>query len=419
MELQKSNKTKKQQFKKELQMYFITFVLMPIITVPAAIYQYCNSKGLDKKNITFLFVALACYMAVINASKFPGGDQANYWAVYMKVPQEGLIWAINHIYGYRDSTEGKEFMNGFYNFFGYYLTAGRYGLYIFINTILVYIPFFYVTKELYQDKKNGKYAILAGIICLCFFTQFFNLTIHLQRQVLAFSIFIFAMYRKAKTGKTNYLLLFVAIFTHSTILFFIPFLYFNLFYERMTIKRAIQVLVLGLAIIFVVSRIMVSKEIEQMSDNALSYSLNRIHNGGGTDDVEFHLANFLVFNIPILYVSVKRMFLKGLNRMEYVVNNTYLLLFIFVLSFTGNDLVQYRFSFFTYGYIGFLLPALLKGSNRYCKTYYLIISVFFVARFYLTFDQITWSYDPIWKSLLFPEFINTLFPGYGDISKYL
>lgn len=299
MELQKSNKTKKQQFKKELQMYFITFVLMPIITVPAAIYQYCNSKGLDKKNITFLFVALACYMAVINASKFPGGDQANYWAVYMKVPQEGLIWAINHIYGYRDSTEGKEFMNGFYNFFGYYLTAGRYGLYIFINTILVYIPFFYVTKELYQDKKNGKYAILAGIICLCFFTQFFNLTIHLQRQVLAFSIFIFAMYRKAKTGKTNYLLLFVAIFTHSTILFFIPFLYFNLFYERMTIKRAIQVLVLGLAIIFVVSRIMMSKEIEQMSDNALSYSLNRIHNGGGTDDVEFHLANFLVFNIPI------------------------------------------------------------------------------------------------------------------------
>ena len=413
MELQKSNKTKKQQFKKELQMYFITFVLMPIITVPAAIYQYCNSKGLDKKNITFLFVALACYMAVINASKFPGGDQANYWAVYMKVPQEGLIWAINHIYGYRDSTEGKEFMNGFYNFFGYYLTAGRYGLYIFINTILVYIPFFYVTKELYQDKKN------AGIICLCFFTQFFNLTIHLQRQVLAFSIFIFAMYRKAKTGKTNYLLLFVAIFTHSTILFFIPFLYFNLFYERMTIKRAIQVLVLGLAIIFVVSRIMMAKEIEQMSDNALSYSLNRIHNGGGTDDVEFHLANFLVFNIPILYVSVKRMFLKGLNRMEYVVNNTYLLLFIFVLSFTGNDLVQYRFSFFTYGYIGFLLPALLKGSNRYCKTYYLIISVFFVARFYLTFDQITWSYDPIWKSLLFPEFINTLFPGYGDISKYL
>ena len=216
-----------------------------------------------------MFVALACYMAVINASKFPGGDQANYWAVYMKVPQEGLIWAINHIYGYRDSTEGKEFMNGFYNFFGYYLTAGRYGLYIFINTILVYIPFFYVTKELYQDKKNGKYAILAGIICLCFFTQFFNLTIHLQRQVLVFSIFIFAMYRKAKTGKTNYLLLFVAIFTHSTILFFIPFLYFNLFYERMTIKRAIQVLVLGLAIIFVVSRIMMSKEIEQMSDNSL------------------------------------------------------------------------------------------------------------------------------------------------------
>lgn len=408
-----------QRVLKELQIFLLTFILMPIVTVPLAIYQYVKTKGIDRNSLTFLFVALACYMAVINAGKFPAGDQSNYWAVYMKAPQEGLLWAINHIYGYRESTNGKEFMNGLYNYFGYYLTGGHYGLYIFINTLFVYIPFFYVIKELFQDKQNGAYAILAGIICLCFFTQFFNLTIHLQRQVLAFSIFLYAMYRKAITGKTNYILLFIAIFTHSTILFFTPFLYFDFFYERMTIKRAIQVLALGVVAIFVLSRIMMAKEIEQISDNALSYSLNRMHMGGGTDEVEFHLLNFLVFNIPILYIALKRMFLNGLNRMEYVVNNTYLLLFIFVLSFTGRDLVQYRFSFFTYGYIGFLLPALLKGTNRYCKIYYLIISLFFVVRFYLTFNQITWKYDPIWKSLLFPEFINTLFPGYGDITRYL
>ena len=400
-------------------MFLFTFVLMPIATLPMAIHQYIKAKGINEKKLTFLFIVLACYMAVINASKFPGGDQANYWAVYMKVPQEGLMWAINHIYGFRDSTNGKEFMNGLYNFFGYYLTVGHYGLYIFINTLFVYIPFFYIIKELFKDKKNGKYAILTGAICLCFFTQFFNLTIHLQRQVLAFSIFLYAMYLKAKTGKTNYLLLFIAIFTHSTILFFTPFLYFDFFYERMTLKRAIQVLALGVVVIFVVSRIMMAKEVEQLDDNALSYSLNRIHMGGGSDDIDFHLSNFLVFNIPMLYITLKRMFLKGLNRMEYVVCNTYLLLFIFVLSFTGSDLVQYRFSFFAYGYIGFLLPMLLKGTNCYCKTYYMIISLFFVARFYLTFNQIIWSYDPIWKSLLFPEFVNTLFPGYGDITRFL
>ena len=416
MSLQRIQRNK---FSEKLQMYLLTFVLMPIVTLPMAIHQYIKAKGINERKLTFLFIAFACYMAVINASKFPEGDQSNYWAVYMKVPKEGLMWAINHVYGFRDATNGKEFMNGLYNFFGYYLTAGHYGLYIFINTLFVYIPFFYIIKELFKDKKNGKYAILTGVICLCFFTQFFNLTIHLQRQVLAFSIFLYAMYLKAKTGKTNYLLLFIAIFTHSTILFFIPFLYFDFFYERMTIKRAIQVLVLGVVIIFVVSRLMMAKEIEQLDDNALSYSLNRIHMGGGADDLEFHLSNFLVFNIPLLYISLKKMFSKGLSRMEYIINNTYLLLFIFVLSFTGSDLVQYRFSFFTYGYIGFLLPALLKDTNRYCKTYYLIISLFFVARFYLTFNQITWSYDPIWKSLLFPEFVNTLYPGYGDITRYL
>lgn len=419
MNLQKTDYLRKNALCLNLHLYLIAFLLPPIVNIPIAVYQYIKAKGINEQKLMFVFVVFASYMGVINSGKFPGGDQANYWAVYMKVPQEGLLWAINHIYGFRDSTNGKEFMNGLYNYFGYYLTAGQYGLYIFINTLFVYMPFFYVIKELFKDKRNGKYAILAGVICLCFFTQFFNLTIHLQRQVLAFSIFIYAMYVKAKTGKTNYLLLFIAIFTHSTILFFIPFLYFDFFYERVTLKRALQVLVLSLIAIFIVNRIMMSSEIEQLNDNALSYSLSRIHEGGGSDGIDFNLQNFLVFNLPLLFVSLRKMFVTGLKRIEYVVNNTFLLLFIFVLSFTGSDLVQYRFSFFTYGYIGFLLPSLMSEKSSVSRNFYMIISVFFIARFYLTFSQIIWTYDPIWKSLFLPEFINALYPGYGDITKYL
>lgn len=86
-------------------------------------------------------------MAVINASKFPGGDQANYWAVYMKVPQEGLIWAINHIYGYRDSTEGKEFMNGFYNFWLLSDSRTLWSLYIHKHNISLH-PFLLCYKRI-------------------------------------------------------------------------------------------------------------------------------------------------------------------------------------------------------------------------------------------------------------------------------
>ena len=82
-------------------------------------------------------MAFACYIAVINCTKEHGGDQAEYWGVYEGVPIYGLRWAIDHIYGYRDATNGKEFMNGIYNYVGYWLVDVR-------KLSLIYMDKFYL-----------------------------------------------------------------------------------------------------------------------------------------------------------------------------------------------------------------------------------------------------------------------------------
>lgn len=404
-------------YKYVLKLLVVAFFLPPMLSLLYAIYAFWKGRRNDMKPYLTLFVIFASYMAVMNAGKMPTSDQSNYWAVYMQIPKEGLLWAMNHIYGFRDATNGKEFMNGIYNYVGYYLTGGCYGLYIYINTFLMYMPFYYCIYKMFEGQKNAKAAVLCGVLCLSFFNQFFLLTVHLQRQFIAYSIIIYLMTLKASTGKTNILLILVAFFTHTTTILFVPFLYLDLFYKRMSPQRMLIIGVLVVGALFVLSHSVGSDDLNEET-NALNYSLQRIKNAG-EDDVKFKPLEFLLFNIPMVFIALTRMFRKKQRPIEYVVYNTYILLFFFVMSMTGNELVQYRYSFFTYGYLGMIMPMFCFEKRKITSVFYPFVSLVFVARFYLTFDNTSWTYDPIWKSLVFPEFINTFFVGYGDISQFL
>lgn len=399
------------------KLLLISFILPPVVSLPYAIYTFLKDRKNYIKSYLALFVVFASYMAVMNAGKMPTSDQSNYWAVYMQIPKEGLIWAMNHIYGFRDATNGKEFMNGIYNYVGYYLTGGCYGLYIYLNTFLMYMPFYYCIYKMFEGSKNAKAAVLCGVLCLSFFNQFFLLTVHLQRQFIAYSIIVYLMTLKATTGRTNVLLIIVAFFTHTTAILFIPFLYLDLFYRRMGFKRMVFISILVVGALFIVTHFIGADDVEEET-NALNYSLQRIKNAG-EDDVKFKPLEFLIFNFPMVIIALSRMFKTFLKPIEYVVYNTYILLFLFVVSMTGNELVQYRYSFFTYGYLGMIMPMFCYEKRIVTRLFYPIVSVFFVARFYLTFNNTSWVYDPIWKSLLLPEFYNTFFVGYGDISRFL
>lgn len=403
-----------------VEMLVVCLLLPPVISLPYAVTQFLHRRA-DNRSCAVLFAVFASYMAVINASKFPGGDQANYWAVYMKVPEQGFWWAVNHIYGYHDSTNGKEFMNGIYNYVGYYITGGCYPLYIWLNTIAVYLPFYYGIKKMFERRRNAKWAILAGVLCLSFYTQFFNLTIHLQRQVLAYAIVMGLYYLKASTGKINLWGVAIAVFTHTTTIFFLPFLFLDLFYKRIGVKRLLLIGELLLAVLFVVGRITSAAEVTREESNALTYSISRVQSMEAADDGgRLNLPMFLLFNIPLLCITILNITRRGLSRYEYITYNSYIVLFLFVLSMSGSPLVQYRYAFFTYGYIGLILPVFLCGRDSGLYRFYAAaISLFFIARFYMTFAQITWRYDPPWKSLAFPELFNILFVWYGDISRYL
>lgn len=374
--------------------------LPPIISLPYAISVFWKKGFTNKKATLQVMLAFACYIAVINCTKDHAGDQAEYWGVYEGVPINGLRWAIDHIYGYRDATNGKEFMNGIYNYVGYWLTLGNYHLYIWINSILMYMPFFWCMRSLFQSSKNGKLMFLAGMTFLSFFPFFFVLTFQLQRQFVAYAIIMFLFVLKAKTGRTNIYIMLAALFTHSTALAFLPLLYFDLFYKRITPKRLILIAVLFLPSFFIVSH--VAQALEDVG-GAVGYLAERVNNQH-TDGLEFKPFQFYIFNLPMLYITLLNIFKKNQSRLEYIVYNSYIFLFLFVVSLTGNELAQYRYGFFTYGYIGFIFPMYLKKNFSQHQFYLKFSSFAVIFFFYAYFGHLAWHYANNFYTACVPPF---------------
>lgn len=375
-------------------------LLPPIISLPYSIYVFW-SKGFTSKKATMqVMMAYACYIAVINCTKYHEGDQAEYWGVYEGVPINGLRWAIDHIYGYRDATNGKEFMNGIYNYAGYWLTLGNYHLYIWINSILMYMPFFWCMRNLFVKCKNGKLMFIAGMTFLSFFPFFFVLTFQLQRQFVAYAIIMFLFVLKAKTGKTNIYIALAALFSHSTTIAFMPLLYFDLFYRRFTPKRLLLIAAMFLPAFFVVTHVAAALE---DTGGAVGYLADRINNQG-TDGLEFKALQFYVFNLPMLFVTLLNIFKKNQTRLEYIIYNSYIFLFMFVVSLSGKELAQYRYGFFTYGYIGFIFPMFLKNIISLHQTYLKTASVGIVSFFYAYFGHLAWHYASNLSTLCAPQF---------------
>ena len=135
-------------WKKVMIQLFLFMILPPVIGLPYIIWSIWSEKKKNKTDYYIFFACLAAYYATINATKAPDGDQVQYFVAYNNVPIIGFVKSLIYIYGlryYQDSsvsTISGEFMNGIYNYIGYYLTFGQYYLFAFIYTFVEYMLVF-------------------------------------------------------------------------------------------------------------------------------------------------------------------------------------------------------------------------------------------------------------------------------------
>ena len=387
--------------------YFVLFLFLPIfIGLPFVIWQVWKNKTGRKTEYLLLIFCIAAFLGAINATKTPAGDQYQYFCAYNNVPIHGFWYSLVNIYGYinpweeeRTSISG-EFMNGVYNYVGYYLTFGYYPLFAFIYTFISYLLLFTGLYKFCSTFEKPHIPIVCGILTIAFFYLYFQYTLQIQKQFFAQAIIMYVIGDYAKNGKLylrDWIALFCAVFTHQSMLFFIPFLVLKRF--RMQMNRGTELLillVLGLLIYYGPS--LLGGGANNVSSNALTYGVNRFANSEINNDTKENALVFsqvLVIALPMALICWKKMMAY---RRHFMASQSFLVVVVSLLLVTVTVMfkqptAQYRFFMMLIAFMPFIYPMSfdkIKLRDNVLNG----IAVVMIAWFFMQYEKIVWSYAP-------------------------
>lgn len=413
----------------------IFLLLPPIIGLPLVIYralQYKSNNNTNATNYMAFMMCIAAYLAAINATKAPGGDQVNYFVAYKNVPEQGFIGSLIHIYGLSAQLNPEmtqisgEFMNGVYNYIGYYLTFGYYPLFAAIFTFMQYFLIFIGLYNFCQCLRKPHIPIVTGCLIIAFFYLFFNLTMQIQKQFMAQCIMMYVIGKYANTGKMEWklwIIVGIAIFTHAATGLFLPLLLYKPLRENLH-KKSIIILG-GIFFLFVFLGPQLAGNITSDNNSTLSYGLSRLAASEGAKDgaslneedmlirgMNVAPAHLIVIGFPILFIVLKNLFLNRKRIRtggENLILNIVLLLLLSIIAMTNQPTAQYRYFMMLYAFMPFIYPFAFPKINQR-NNFLKLLSVIMITWFYLDFEKIIWHYAPeidiILKSPIFLIFSN-------------
>lgn len=394
--------------------YFCLFlVLPPIIGLPFILYVVWKKSHPKYSDYLLLMACIAIYLGSINATKQPSGDQVNYYVAYMNVPDIGFLKSLIYIYGLdllsdpgQTSISG-EFMNGVYNYLGYYLTFGYYPLFAALYTFVEYLMIYLGLYKVFRKAQMPKYPIVCGVLTVSFFYLFFQYTLQIQKQFFAQAIMMFVLGSYAEKGKMTIKLWGIAlcsILTHASTGLFLPFLLLKPLRGRLTKKWMLFLAMMLFGFVLYGPRM--AENVASDNSGVAGYGMKRFAESEGQSDSagQLVMSQVLVIAVPMFLIVFRQLWLKRhvlIDEAQAFILNITLLLLLSVASMYSKPLAQYRYFMMLLAFMPFVYPFI--SSNVYKRNQWLmIISLVMVVWFYLQFSNIIWNYAPEWQILVYP-----------------
>lgn len=396
------NKRNKVQWAQVIVELIIFLLLPPIIGLPLAIYKAFQYKN----NVTHYMAFIVCittYFAAINATKTPNGDQVQYFVAYLNVPKIGFIKSLTYIYGLDLDKEvngiSGEFMNGVYNYIGYYITFGYYPLYAALLTFANYILVFLGLYKFAQTLKKPHIPTVCGVLILSFFYLYFQYLLQIQKQFLAQSIMMYVLGSysvSGKMGKKEWIMTACAIFTHAATTLFLPFLLFKPLRNRLT-KMGLLCLGILFSILIIMGPQLAGNVASSMGDSALTYGANRLAQSETNNDTKFGLvwSQVFVIALPMAWIIFRKLWTerKTLTQAHAFILNVVLLLLLTIIAMFKQPMAQYRYFMMIIAFMPFIYPFVCQNTQQRDKILKIIAGIMIIW-FYYQFDKIVWSFAP-------------------------
>lgn len=388
-------------------------ILPPIIGLPVVLYMVWKKNHPKYSDYLLLMACIAIYLGSINATKQPSGDQVNYYVAYMNVPDIGFFKSLVYIYGTdyfvdpgRVNISG-EFMNGVYNYVGYYLTFGYYPLFAALYTFVEYLMIYLGLYKVFRKAQMPKYPIVCGIITLAFFYLFFQYTLQIQKQFFAQAIMMYVLGSYAEKGKMTirlWLIALCSILTHASTGLFLPFLLFKPLRGRLNKKWMAFIALMLFAFILYGPRM--AENVAAEDSGVAGYGMKRFAESEGLEDEasSLVLSQVLVIAVPMFIIVFRQLWMKRHvfidNAQAFILNIT-LLLLLAVASMYSKPLAQIRYFMMLLAFMPFVYPFVSAKLPRRNFCLGVIAAVMFVW-FYAKFSFIVWDYVPEWQIVAYP-----------------
>ena len=369
----------------------IAFIFWPLFGIAFSLYWALSSN--IKERVWPFMLLLAFYLCAINSTKMPENDMVRYLEMFSEVPKNGLentikFWGTENL---------KEIVYGTFVYYSYFILNGSKGLFIAVVTFLTYFFLFRAIYIIDSKDKRGNYILVAAVISVAFFSQYFTLTAHLIRQILATSIFMYALALRINKQRIHWIWLAVSFSVHNAIGVLIVLSMIPYIKKRVNIFTLL--ILLGLTILFTIYFTKIASSLETYVD---SYALYRAKGAEGASDglgIDV-MAAYIIF-IPLGIISLINSCKKEAETPP-IFSNLTILLITLVVCLSFSPLLQYRFFFFAYSFIPFIVPYLFKVGTIYSKLYCIAFSCLFIVRFFYTFEDLTWEYTSIDKIIMTP-----------------
>lgn len=394
--------------------YFSLFLFLPpFIGLPLVLFLVWKKKSLNFSDYLLLMICFAIYLGAINATKVPNGDQINYYVAYMNVPNIGFLKSLIYIYGtdyYVDSGKvniSGEFMNGVYNYLGYYLTFGYYPLFAALYTFVEYLMIYLGLYKVFRKAQMPKYPIVCGVLTLSFFYLFFQYTMQIQKQFFAQAIMMYVLGSYAEKGKMTiklWLIALCSILTHASTGLFLPFLLLKPLRGRLNKKWMAFIALMLFAFILYGPRM--AENVASNNSGVAGYGMKRFAESEGQADLasELVMSQILVIAVPMFIIVFRQLWLKRhifIDKAQAFILNITLLLLLSVASMYSKPLAQIRYFMMLLAFMPFVYPFISSNVSKR-NQWLMIISLVMVVWFYGKFSFIVWSYASEWQILVYP-----------------
>lgn len=412
--------------KNQMLVLFVLFLFFPpFISLPMLVgYVFMNEK---KGNYIYylLFLCLASYFAAINATKTPGsgGDQFRYCIAYLNVPTIGFWKSLIFIYGNEYASDpgrtkiSGEFMNGIYNYIGYYITFGKYYLFAFIYTFIEYMLIFWGFFKFCQNLKKPHIPIICGALIISFFYLFFQYTLHIQKQFFAQAIMMYVLGSLSYEGKMTHklwLISVVALFTHASVIWYFPFLSIPKLRKPLSKVGLILLSLIFCALIFFGPSI-AGDVTSGANSSALSYSIGRVANAENDyDGMTLNMLQVIVVGIPMAAITIRQLWMnrKKLKGYSAFILNVVLMLLLSIVAMNRQPIAQYRYFMMIFAFMPFVYPFAFNRI-KFRDAFLVVLSVVMIVWYYYQFDKIIYEYASEVEIVSVPPILLTFFCNLG------